>query len=148
MLFLAATYLVCLRRRIQPVRGLGWLHGCACVRRPTDGWMRAIKNGLVNQVHMVHTSASSPFLKVLPMTFDTKTPVTPTPAAVQLKPEQHHSKAAEHLELAAKSHKEVAKLIGANDHTGAQAHVKVAQEHLTQAHTHAEAAKKAMPAAK
>lgn len=82
------------------------------------------------------------------MTFDTKTPVTPTPAAVQLKPEQHHSKATEHLELAAKSHKEVAKLIGANDHTGAQAHVKVAQEHLTQAHTHAEAAKKAMPAAK
>ncbi len=78
------------------------------------------------------------------MSFDTKSPAASTP----VKPEQHHTKVAEHLELAAKSHKEVAKLIGANDHTGAQAHIKVAQEHLTQAHTHAEAAKKAMPAAK
>jgi hypothetical protein len=78
------------------------------------------------------------------MSFDTKTPT----ASTVVKPEQHHTKVAEHLELAAKSHKEVAKLIGANDHTGAQAHIKVAQEHLTQAHTHAEAAKKAMPAAK
>lgn len=78
------------------------------------------------------------------MSFDTKTPA----ASTVVKPEQHHTKVAEHLELAAKSHKEVAKLIGANDHTGAQAHIKVAQEHLTQAHTHAEAAKKAMPAAK
>lgn len=86
------------------------------------------------------------------MTFDNKTPATPTTASTAtptaLKPEQHHSKAAEHLELAAKSHKEVAKLIGANDHTGAQTHAKVAQEHLSQAQTHAEAAKKAMPAAK
>ena len=78
------------------------------------------------------------------MTLESKTPVTPAPAPTLLKPEQHHSKAAEHLELAAKAHKEVAKLISANDHTGAQAHVAVVHEHLT----HAEAAKKAMPAAK
>ncbi|WP_416547153.1 hypothetical protein ACHEXK_15235 [Limnohabitans sp. DCL3] len=82
------------------------------------------------------------------MTFETKTPAAHTAAPTVLKPEQHHSKAAEHLELAAKSHKEVAKLISANDHTGAQAHVKVAQEHLMHAQTHAQAAKKAMPAAK
>jgi hypothetical protein len=50
---------------------------------------------------MVHTSASSLFLKALTMTFDTKTPVSTTPATTVLKPEQHHSKVAEHLELAA-----------------------------------------------
>ena len=82
------------------------------------------------------------------MTLESKTPVTPTPAPTVLKPEQHHTKAAEHLEMAAKAHKEVAKLISANDHTGAHAHVAVAHEHLTHAHTHADAAKKAMPAAK
>jgi hypothetical protein len=112
-----------------------------------------LEDGQVDQVHMVHTLLSSPFLKVFPMTFDNKThasttPATATPATATLKPEQHHSKAAEHLELAAKSHKEVAKLIGANDHTGAHAHAKEAHEHVTQAQTHAEAAKKAMPAAK
>jgi hypothetical protein len=82
------------------------------------------------------------------MTLESKTTVTPAHAPTLLKPEQHHSKAAEHLELAAKAHKEVAKLISANDHTGAHAHVAVAHEHLTHAHTHADAAKKAMPAAK
>jgi hypothetical protein len=80
------------------------------------------------------------------MTFETPKSATPAPAL--LKPEQHHTKAAEHLELAAKAHKEVAKLIAANDHTGAHAHVKVAHEHLTHAQTHADSAKKAMPAAK
>ena len=80
------------------------------------------------------------------MTFETPTPATS--ASASLKPEQHHTKAAEHLELSAKAHKEVAKLITANDHAGAQAHVKVAHEHLTHAQTHAESAKKAMPAAK
>jgi hypothetical protein len=108
----------------------------------------ALKNGRVNQVHMVHNPAYSPFLKVLPMTLESKTPVTTATAPTLLKPEQHHSKAAEHLELAAKAHKEVAKLITANDHTGAQAHVKLAHEHLTHAQTHADSAKKAMPAAK
>lgn len=64
-------------------------------------------------------------------------------------PEQHHVKAAEHLELAAKSHKEVAKLIGSHDHAGATAHVKVATEHVAQAHEHAAtAAKKVSAAAK
>jgi hypothetical protein len=63
-------------------------------------------------------------------------------------PQQHHTQAAEHFEHAAKSHKEVAKLIGANDHAGAQAHTKVAHEHLTQAQTHVEAAKKATTVAK
>ena len=110
--------------------------------------MWALKNDQVNQVHMVHTSASSPFLKALTMTFETKTPVTATPAPTLLKPEQHHSKAAEHLELAAKSHKEVAKLITANDHTAAHAHAKVAEEHMSKAKEHADLAKKAMPASK
>ncbi len=76
------------------------------------------------------------------MTFDTKTPAT-----TALKPEQHHSKVAEHLEMAAKSHKEVAKLITANDQAAALAHAKVAEEHLTKAKEHADLAKKAMPAA-
>jgi len=97
---------------------------------------------------MVHTSEISPILKAIPMTLESHTPATPTPTTASLKPEQHHSKAAEHLELAAKAHKEVAKLIGANDHAGAQAHVAVAHEHLTHAQTHADSAKKAMPAAK
>ena len=74
------------------------------------------------------------------MTFESKTPVTPAPAITLLKPEQHHTKAAEHLELAAKAHKEVAKLIVANDQTGAHAHVKLAHEHLTHAQTHADSA--------
>ena len=116
--------------------------------RATDGCGWPSKNGHVEQVHLVHIPMSSPSLKALFMSFENKTPTTPTPSPATLKPEQHHTKVAEHLELAAKSHKEVAKLIGANDHTGASAHVKVAQEHWTQAQTHADAAKKAMPAAK
>jgi hypothetical protein len=78
------------------------------------------------------------------MTFDTKTPA----ASTVVKPEQHHTKVAEHLEMAAKSHKEVAKLISANDHPAALAHAKVAEEHLTKAKEHADLAKKAMPASK
>ena len=78
------------------------------------------------------------------MTLDNKMPADST----AVKPEHHHSKVAEHLELAAKSHKEVAKLITANDHTAAHAHAKVAEEHLTKAKEHADLAKKAMPAAK
>lgn len=62
--------------------------------------------------------------------------------------EHHHSKVAEHLELAAKSHKEVAKLIGANDHAAAQTHAKVAGEHFAKAQEHMELAKKGMPASK
>ena len=95
---------------------------------------------------MTYTFATSLFLKAIPMTFDTQKSTSPALAA--LKPEQHHNKAAEHLELAAKSHKEVAKCIGANDHVAAQTHSKAAHEHMTQAHEHADAAKKAMPASK
>lgn len=70
---------------------------------------------------------------------------TSTASTVQ----QHHTQAAEHLELAAKSHKEAAKLIGANDHTAAHAHVKAANEHSAKAQDHvAEAAKKTTSAAK
>ena len=78
------------------------------------------------------------------MTLDTTTPTSST----AMKPEQHHTKVAEHLTLAAKSHHEVAKLIAANDHAAAHTHAKVAEEHLTQAKQHADLAKKAMPVAK
>ncbi len=78
------------------------------------------------------------------MTLDTKT----TAESTAVKPEQHHAKVAEHLELAAKSHKEVAKHIGANDHAAAQAQAKVADEHFAKAQEHMTSAKKAMPAAK
>jgi hypothetical protein len=80
------------------------------------------------------TFSIHPFSKDIAMTFnEAKTPATP------VKAEPHHAKAAEHLEYAAKSHKEVSKLLGANDH--------VAQEHMDKAHEHVEAAKKATVAA-
>ena len=64
-------------------------------------------------------------------------------------PQQHHTQAAEHLELAAKSHKEAAKLIGANDHKGAQVHAKTAHEHVAKAADHVvEATKKAAASTK
>jgi hypothetical protein len=85
------------------------------------------------------------FSKDTAMTFiDPKTTATP---AAPFKAEQHHAKAAEHLEYAAKSHKEVSKLLSTNDVAAAKAHVKVAQEHTEKAHEHAEAAKKASVAA-
>lgn len=63
--------------------------------------------------------------------------------------QQHHTQAAEHLELAAKSHKEAAKLIAANDHAAAQTHVKTAHGHVAKAQDHVtEAAKKSASAAK
>lgn len=43
-------------------------------------------------------------------------------------PQQHHTKAAEYFEQAAKAHKEAARLIGSNDQSGAQAQIKIAQE--------------------
>ena len=53
------------------------------------------------------------------------------------------------MEYAAKAHKEAAKLIGSNDHAGAQAHVKSAHEHAAKAQDHViEATKKTAPAAK
>jgi len=62
--------------------------------------------------------------------------------AATVTPQQHHTQAAEHLEHASKSHKEVAKLIGSNDHKGATAHAKVASEHVAKAEEHVNAATK------
>lgn len=63
--------------------------------------------------------------------------------------QQHHVQAAEHLELAAKSHKEVAKLISAGDHKGALQHVETAKTHTSHASEHVkEAHKKSVPADK
>lgn len=76
---------------------------------------------------------------------DTKTHDTSTAATVQ----QHHTQAAEHLELAAKSHKEAAKHFGANDTVAAHTHVKAAHDHTAKAQDHVNAAaKKTAPAAK
>ncbi|MDP3701122.1 MAG: hypothetical protein Q8R72_09485 [Hylemonella sp.] len=58
-------------------------------------------------------------------------------------PQQHHAQAAEHLEQAAKSHKDAATLLGSGDHKGAQAHADAAKTHAAQATEHvAEAARK------
>ena len=114
--------------------------------RRTDTELKGLKNGLVTQVHMIYTLATSLILKAHHMTFEPQK--STSPALATLKPQQHHQKAAEHLELAAKSHQEVAKFMGANDHAAAQTHSKKAQEHMSQAHEHADAAKKAMSASK
>ena len=74
---------------------------------------------------------------------------TSTAAPNAVSPQHHHLQAAEHFEHAAKSHKEVAKLMGVNDHTSAHAHIKTAQEHATKAQEHVvEAVKKSAPASK
>lgn len=76
---------------------------------------------------------------------ETKAHDTTSASTVQ----QHHTQAAEHLELAAKSHKEAAKCVTANDHSTAHAHVKTAHEHVAKAQDHVvEAAKKTTSAAK
>jgi len=63
--------------------------------------------------------------------------------------QQHHVQAAEHLELAAKSHKEAAKLISAGDHKGSLLHLETAKTHTAHANDHVkEAYKKSMPAVK
>jgi F0F1-type ATP synthase membrane subunit b/b' len=63
--------------------------------------------------------------------------------------QQHHVQAAEHLELAAKSHKEAAKSITAGDHKAALQHVETAKNHTSHASDHVkEAQKKSLPAAK
>lgn len=80
------------------------------------------------------------------MTFEQ---VKPHAIPASTTPQQHHAQAAEHLEIAVKSHKEAAKLLGANDHKGAEAQAKIAHEHTAQAKEHmAEAAKKPLIAAK
>lgn len=95
---------------------------------------------------MVHTLQFFQFLKDIQMTLhDNKTHDTSSATTV----EEHHKQAAEHLELAAKSHKEAAKLVAGNNHAASQTHVKTAHEHVAKAHDHVvEAAKKSAPAAK
>ena len=75
---------------------------------------------------------------------ETKTHDTSTASTAQ----QHHVQAAEHMEHAAKAHKEAAKLIGTNDHAGAQVQVKAAHAHAAKAQDHViEATKKTAPVA-
>lgn len=57
--------------------------------------------------------------------------------------QQHHVQAADHLEQAAKCHKDAARLLGSGDQTGAQTHVEKAKTHTVQATEHVmQAAKK------
>ena len=98
------------------------------------------KNEKVNQVHMICRFCIIHFSKAIPMTFNLTKPQDTAAAATS---EQHHKQAAEHFEQAAKSHKEVVKLMGANDHASAQTQIKTAHEHAAKAQDHAvEAAKK------
>ncbi len=72
---------------------------------------------------------------------DTKKHDTSSAHTVQ----QHHVQAAEHLELAAKSHKEVAKLISSGDHKDVASHVEMAKTHTAHAADHVvEANKKSL----
>lgn len=74
---------------------------------------------------------------------DTKKHDTSSAQTVQ----QHHVQAAEHLELAAKSHKEAAKLISAGDHKDVAHHVELAKTHTAHAGEHAQEAQKKSAAA-
>jgi hypothetical protein len=65
--------------------------------------------------------------------------------------QDHHLKAAEHLDHASKSHREAAKLIEGGDHHAASSQAKLAEEHTAHAANQViEAAKKSahQPAAK
>jgi hypothetical protein len=76
---------------------------------------------------------------------ESKTHDTSTAVTVQ----QHHTQAAEHLELAAKSHKDAAKCVGANEHAAAHTHAQAAHDHVAKAQDHVvAAAKKTTSAAK
>jgi len=59
---------------------------------------------------------------------------------------EHHKEAAEHLEMAAKSHKEVVKLLSTNDHKGAAIHAEIAHDHTNKAKDHVVAANKKITA--
>jgi hypothetical protein len=89
--------------------------------------------------HGVHLEVLSPF-ESYEMTFtETKNHDATSAQTAQ----QHHLQAAEQLELAAKSHKEAAKLMGSGDQSGAQIQVEKAKTYSTQATEHVtEAAKK------
>jgi hypothetical protein len=85
-------------------------------------------------------------LKGIDMTLnETKNHDTTTAQTAQ----QHHVQAAEHLEQAAKCHKDAARLLGSGDQTGAQLHVEKAKTHASQASEHVmEATKKSTSPAK
>ena len=88
---------------------------------------------------MACTLKFSPILKDAEMTYtETKTHDTSSAQTAQ----QHHMQAAEHLEAAAKSHKEAAKLIGSGDAKGAQTHIEKAKTHAAQAAEHVMEAEK------
>lgn len=60
-------------------------------------------------------------------------PESPTPnTGSAMTPQQCHTKAAEYFEQAAKAHKEAARLLEAQDRTGAQTQMKAAQEKASQ----------------
>lgn len=71
--------------------------------------------------------------KDLQMTLtQTDAPTTTQTQAVQ----QHHLKAAEHLDLASKSHKEAAKLHASGEHKAAENQAQMAKEHAAKAAGH------------
>ena len=81
----------------------------------------------------------SPILKDTEMTYtETKT----HDASAAQTAQQHHLQAAEHLEAAAKSHKDAAKLMGSGDPKAAQIHVEKAKSHAAQAVEHVMEAEK------
>lgn len=89
---------------------------------------------------MACTLKTPPILKDTEMTY---TEVKSNDASTAQTAQQHHIQAAEHLELAAQSHKEAAKLTGSGEHKGAQIHVEKAKTHTVKATEHVmEAAKK------
>jgi hypothetical protein len=82
-------------------------------------------HGWVGQVHMAYMRQPPSLLKDIHMTVNE---VKPHDTSSAVTPHQHHTQAAEHLELAAKSHK------AADEHVKtAHAHVAKAQEHVVAA---------------
>jgi hypothetical protein len=76
------------------------------------------------------------------MTLNSTATATATDTAAHTVP-QHHLKAAEHLEHAAKAHKDAAKMHVAGDHKATEQHIQTAREHTSKAAVHVtEAAKK------
>ncbi len=71
--------------------------------------------------------------KDIPMTLTQTTAHDNAPSTTV---QSHHLKAAEHLALASKSHKDAAKLIDAGDHNGAAIQSKLAVDHAEQATKH------------
>lgn len=68
--------------------------------------------------------------------------ISPDTAQEQTVP-QHHLKAAEHLELASRSHKEAAKLHVSGEHKAADLQARMARDHVAKAGMHvSEAIKK------